>query len=122
MAGFLAPPGGIGSPGPGGGGITGPGGITIYAPPRGGTTTPPTTKKPDPLAPVTPGDVSGALGTATSLISCLASPGTCLLRLVLLIIGLICIAGAIYLYKPTSELIAAPARAARDAVGAAAVA
>lgn len=41
--------------------------------------------------------------------------GGSLLRIVLLIIGLLCIAGAIYLYKPTSELIAAPARAARDA-------
>lgn len=40
--------------------------------------------------------------------------GDCLLRALLLIIGLLCIAGAIYLYKPTSEIIGAPVRAAKD--------
>lgn len=53
-------------------------------------------------------------GTGT-LLSCLANPSGCLLRILFIILGLICIAGAIYLYKPTSELIAAPVRAAKDA-------
>ena len=48
----------------------------------------------------------GVLGTAASLFACFTSPTSCLLRLVLLIIGLICIIGAIYLFKPTNNIVA----------------
>jgi hypothetical protein len=54
---------------------------------------------------------NGTLSTLGNVAGFLANP----FRWVLLIIGLIFIAGAIYLFKPTSELIAAPARAVRDA-------
>lgn len=101
-------------------GIGGLGGGGIAIPPFGGTISVPIVSPP-----LGPGGTStkpnlvndtGLLGgTASNLVSCLLSPSTCLLRLVLLIIGLICIIGAIYLYKPTSEIIAAPARAAHGA-------
>lgn len=60
-----------------------------------------------------------SLGQIGSLIACFLSPTTCLLRLVMLILGIICVIGAIYLYKPTQQIIAAPARQLRDAVMAA---
>jgi hypothetical protein len=39
-----------------------------------------------------------------------------LLRFGLLILGFICVAGAIYLYKPTSSLITGPLNVAKGAV------
>lgn len=76
--------------------------------------------------PITVGGVAGAVGgvvstvtgipglgtaasTVGSLYDCLSDPMRCLLRIVLLILGLICVAGAIYLYKPTNSMIVQPA-------------
>lgn len=58
----------------------------------------------------------GALDKTGSLVDCLLSPGTCLLRLVLLVLGLICIIGAIYLYKPTQQIAAPVIKIARGAL------
>lgn len=66
-----------------------------------------------------PGSIAGSIGSAI-FNNLFGGVGSQLLRLVLLILGLICIAGAIYLFKPTSEIIAAPARAAKNAAKAAA--
>lgn len=49
------------------------------------------------------------------LVTCIMSPGSCLLRIVFLILGILCIAGAIYLYKPTNDLIVQPAKRAGKA-------
>lgn len=59
-----------------------------------------------------------ATGAASSIWGCLTSPGQCLLRIVLLILGLICVAGAIYLYKPgvVQPVIKGAKRAALAAV------
>lgn len=50
-------------------------------------------------------------GQAASLLQCLYSPGSCLLRLVFLVLGLIAVIGAIYLYKPSWVLTPAKAGA-----------
>lgn len=70
------------------------------------------------------GSAAQNLGTAVSnflgIGSGVASITNQLLRLVLLILGLICIAGAIYLYKgPGSSIVAVPGNWAKKQVGAA---
>jgi hypothetical protein len=106
---FLGVGGGGGS-WPGGGLNTWPGfqlpPVTIGGGGSPGTTDPPKT---------TPVVSGSTIANAASLVACLLSPGTCLLRLVFLILGLICIAGAIYLFKPTQQIIAAPLNAAKTA-------
>lgn len=106
-------------PGPAGGGKppavgdgssgAGGGGLTVYMPPG----TDPTGSGGSGSSGATSSTV-GALGQIGSLIACFVSPTTCLLRLVMLILGIICVIGAIYLYKPTQEIVAAPARAIRQ--------
>lgn len=49
-----------------------------------------------------------------------SNAGDLLLRIVFLLLGMICIAGAIYLFKPTQDIIVSAGKAARD--GAAALA
>jgi hypothetical protein len=91
---------GVGGPGIGGG-ITLPG---VIIPPGLGK------PEPDKNIATTP---DGVLGGAFSVLSCLFAPnGSCLLRLVFLILGLICIIGAIYLFKPVNEIVGPPVRAA----------
>ncbi len=113
----------LGTGGPGIGVPSGPG-PTIGGPSYGVDIKLPTLDKGGLNLPPQQGETPllSSAATAGNLISCFMSPTSCLLRLVFLILGLICVAGAIYLYKPTSELVAAPARAARDAVAGAAVA
>lgn len=68
-----------------------------------------------PDAPGVVGDVAKqAVKGASTLL------GLDLLRIVILILGIICVIGAIYLFKPTQELVAAPARALAAAAPAAA--
>lgn len=55
-------------------------------------------------------------GACTSFLSLFTNPLGCALRLLFFILGIVCIIGAIYLFKPTSEIVAAPARAARDTI------
>lgn len=55
-------------------------------------------------------------GACTSFLSLFTDPLGCALRFLFFILGIVCIIGAIYLFKPTSEIVAAPARAARDTI------
>jgi len=72
-----------------------------------------------------PTPTSGA--TSASLGSFLGSPlgylfGPSLLRFVIFVLGLICIIGAIYLYKDTRFIVTAPVKAAKKAATTAATA
>lgn len=58
-------------------------------------------------------------GSCTNLWSIFTNPLQCALRLLFFILGIVCIIGAIYLFKPTTELVAGPARAVREAATAA---
>jgi len=120
---LIAAPGGGGGTG-GGGGITWPGsggpeyGTDIKLPPIN-ITTPAGSGS----GTVTEASSLDTLKGAANLFMCFAAPGTCLLRIVLLILGIICVIGAIYLYKPTNEMIIQPTvRAAKSAAVAAAAA
>lgn len=64
---------------------------------------------------------NSASGSCSSFFSIFTNPLGCALRLLFFILGIVCVIGAIYLYKPTSEIVAAPIRAAKEGVKAAAV-
>lgn len=91
------------NPGDGGGPVYSGGGT---APPSGSGTPAATT--------------SSSTGWINSILNWLVQPGSAtgsfLLRLLLFILGLICIAGAIYLYKGSNPLLAVPAKLAKGAV------
>ena len=101
---------GSGLPGAIGSGINAPGGWDIGIPGflgnSGGSSTP--------TAPVTPASdsigskVAGAVGNAV-----LSALG--IKRLAIFLLGLICVIGAIYLYKPTQDIVAGPIGAVKDA-------
>lgn len=115
----------IGNPGGSGSGSGGGGGDGGY--PTGPITTT-GGQSPGTGDGTTPGGnlpASGGTSGGSSIISFLTDPvgtffGPQLLRLVLLILGLICVIGAIYLYKDTRGLVTAPVKAAAGVVKAAA--
>jgi hypothetical protein len=66
-----------------------------------------------PTTPTTPSEnTSSLIGGLSGVIACFQNPAACLLRIVLLILGFICVIGAIYLFKPTQEIVSGPVRAA----------
>lgn len=91
----------------GAGGATGAGGVTINVP-AGSTGS------------TAPASSSSSTGIFNSLVNWLVQPGSAtgsfLLRLLLFILGLIAIAGAIYLYKGSNPILAVPGKLAKGAV------
>lgn len=94
------------------GGGTGP---TLNTPPLGGSGTGTGSVSVGTGAGATGATSASFLSQGVSIVTCFLSPSNCLLRLIVLILGIICIIGAIYLYKPTQEIISVPARAATEA-------
>lgn len=82
--------------------------------PTGGVTTPPILGGSS--APPVAVTSTGWLASFLSLIGGLTSTGgNQLLRIALFLLGLICVIGAIYLFKPTTQIIAAPVNAVKSA-------
>lgn len=101
---------GSGLPGSIGSGISGPGGFDIGLPGflgNSGSTSAPVTPASSTSAPVTKTGLGSAIGDAV-----LSALG--IKRLAIFLLGLICVIGAIYLYKPTQELVSGPIGAAKE--------